>query len=119
MKILVTAFFFSVIVTSPLRGQSNMDTLQLDSLKRMTTLSDLYSLPNEQYQLDHFLAFIYLPGIDPYAVYNKGNAFVPDLLENINKLEGESKFSIQVFAFHTTQPDQKAIKFPRKDYYIK
>jgi hypothetical protein len=120
MKFLFTLLFlFTLIAASPLHAQAKMDTLQLDSLKLMTKLSDIYPLPGEQYQLHHFLAFISLPGIDPYAVYNQSNEFETDLLEHISKLTPGCKFAIQPFAINSSGTDQKPVKFPRKDYYIR
>jgi hypothetical protein len=117
--IIAVIFFFAFTISSDLAAQSITDTLQLDSLKQLRKLSDIYTLPGGQYQLDHFLAFIYLPDIEPYAVFNKGNDFIPELVETISKMKGESKFSIQVFALNTDKPDPKPMKFPRKDFYIK
>lgn len=111
-------FFFALIAASPLRAQAKMDTLSLDSVKLMTKLSDIYPLPGDQYQLHHFLAFVSLPGIDPYAVYNKTYDFEPDLLEHISKLTPGCKLAIQPFAVNSSETDQKPVKFPRKDFYI-
>ena len=106
-------------VSSPLSAQSNVDTLQIDNVKHMTKLDDVYPLPGAQYQLHHFLAFISLPGIDPYAVYNHTLEFEPDLLEHIRKLTPGCKIGIQPFAVNSNGKDEKPIKFPRKDFYIK
>ena len=112
--------FFALTASSEISAQSNTDTLQLDSLKHMKKLNDIYPMPGEPYHLHHFVAFISLEGIDPYAVYNKGSEFEPDLIEKINLLKSGNKIAIQPFALNSTNStDQKPVKFPRKDFYIK
>jgi hypothetical protein len=115
MKFLSTLLFFiALFASSPLHAQAKMDTLQLDSVKLMTKLSDIYPLPGEKYQLHHFLAFISLPGIDPYAVYNHAYEFEPDLLEHISKLTPGSKFAIQPFAINSEWHRSKTNKVSRR-----
>ena len=121
MKFFLTLlFFFTIAASSEIRAQSKTDTLQLDSLKHMKKLNDIYPMPGEPYHLHHFVAFISLEGIDPYAVYNQGSDFEPDLIEKINLLKPGNKIAIQPFALNSTNStDQKPVKFPRKDFYIK
>ena len=120
MKFFITLlFFFTIAATSQISAQAKTDTLQLDSLKHMKKLNDIYPMPGEPYQLHHFVAFISLEGIDPYAVYNKGSDFEPDLIEKINLLKAGNKIAIQPFAINAKSTDQKPAKFPRKDFYIK
>lgn len=111
--------FFALTTSYQINAQAKTDTLQLDSMKHMKKLSDIYPMPGEPYQLHHFVAFISLEGIDPYAVYNKGSDFEPDLIEKINLLKAGNKISIQPFAINSNSTDQKPVKFPRKDFYLK
>ena len=114
-------FILILISSSPiyLKAQSSTDTLTIDSVLRMTVLQDLYQLPGENYQLDHFVLFISLPGIDPIAAYNHTFDFTENTIENINRLTAGSKLSVLVYAINKDHPDSSPVKLPRKDFYIK
>jgi len=96
-----------------------MDTLTLYSVHQMSQLQDLYQLPGENYQLDHFVLFISLPGIDPIAAYNRTYDLTANTVENIKRLTSGSKLSVQVYATNKDQPDSGPVKLPRKEYFIK
>lgn len=119
MKYLILLSLFACPLGNSLSAQSATDTLQVEALQKMTHLADLYLLPDKNYQLDHFVAFISLPGIDPIAVYNQGNTFLPNTIENINRLTQGSKLSILVYASNTDHPEIGPVKLPRKEYVIK
>ena len=119
MKILAFILFLLYAHHYNLKAQASMDTLTVDSVHQMTQLQDLYQMPGENYQLDHFVLFIGLPGIDPIAAYNRTFDLTANTIENIKSLTSCSKLSVQVYATNRDQPDSSPVKLPRKDYFIK
>jgi hypothetical protein len=63
-----------------------MDTLTLYGVHQMSQLEDLYKMPGANYQLDHFVLFISLPGIDPIAAYNRTYDLTANTIENLKRL---------------------------------
>jgi|GEM_PF-7030419 len=112
-------FIFISIVSSNLAAQSTTDTIPFKNIRQLTKLEDLYKLPGDKDSLDHFVAFITLPGTDPVAAYNKGSDFIPNTIEIINQLTPGSKLSILVYAINTDHPEMGPVKLLRKDFFIK
>ena len=96
-----------------------MDTLTLYGVHQMSQLEDLYKMPGDNYQLDHFVLFISLPGIDPIAAYNRTYDLTANTIENLKRLTSGSKLSVLVYAANKDQPDSSPTKLPMKDYFIK
>ncbi len=119
MKYFILFFVLTFTWNHSLSAQSKTDTLELELVHKMTTLADLYSPPGENYQLDHFVVFISQPGIDPFAAYNYSSDFIPNTIENLNRLTSGSTLSLQVYAVNSDHPGEKPVKLPRKDFYIK
>ena len=119
MKYFLVLLLFVCKINSQLHAQSSIDTLPLQAIQKMTKLDDLYKLPGEKDSLDHFVAFISLPGIEPVAAYNRGKDFEPNTIENLNQLTPGSKLSILAYAINSDHPELGPLKLPRKDFYIK
>jgi len=119
IKHLLLCFLLTCAAGNSLLAQSKIDTLKSEEIHKITQLSQFYSLPAEHDSLDHFIAYFSFPDIDPFAVYNYGNDFLPITIENFNQLSAGNKLSIQAYTKNTLNPGADPVKLPRKDFYIK
>ena len=102
------------------QSQSKADSLQIDKLRNMEVITEIYSIPHTRYHLDHFVFVRKTANIDPEVQYNKGEKITDESKLFLNRIKpGDTLIIKEVYALNSESPDTGLIKLPERKFLVK
>ncbi len=101
-------------------AQGEIDTIKLDQLVTIDSITEIYSLPHSRYTLETFVFVRKSAHIDPYVQYNKGAGLSDASRLFLNSVKpGDTIIIKEVYALNSEAPGSGAVRFPQRMFIVK
>jgi len=120
MSKFIGVFIAIASIPQPAFSQNILDSLQVDQLRQMETISTIYPIPHSIYTLDHFVLVRKTKHIDPQVQYNKGERISEESSVFLNRFNpGDTLMVKEIYAINGQSPEKGLVKFPEKRFLLK
>ena len=119
MRKYIILFLAFILIPQLAHSQGKIDTLQIDQLRKIESITEIYSIPHTRYILDHFVFVRKTDLIDPEVQYNKGERISVESKSLLNRIKpGDTLIVKEVYALNNESLDTGLIKFPERKFLV-